>query len=167
MEVLKPKVNNVKVSFHLDVSEHTSLLEKIAYKITNSYILIKNIYTFNIFKKSNIVNITGIPSFEHISTAIAKFQSLLSIPPIYTEINVDNTTANGQFPQRLPFQALTNISDCSVRYNPSLFPGAFLTLQNKRKVILFKSGKYIIIGCKSQEEINESFSLLTNIFHCT
>lgn len=160
MEVLKPRVNNVKVSFRLDVSEHVPLLKKLAYKITKSYVILRRVYTFSIFKKANIVNITGIPSFEEVPAAVERFATIISLPSAAFRVVVDSSTASGQFPQKLQFHLLSEVSDCAIRYNPSRFPGACLTLPNNKKVNLFKSGKYSILGCKSPEEIDETFRFL-------
>ena len=163
---LKPVIRNVKISFHLALKEYISQLKKRACKITSSYIILRHRYTFTIYFKSNLVNITGIPSFEHINTAVKSFCKLAVISyPFKIHIKIDNTTSNGQFVHKIDFKVLSKCLDrqYSIRYNPSLFPGAFLALPNHKKTILFKSGKYIIVGCKSQKQIFDSFQLLQDI----
>ncbi len=157
-----PQTKNVKISFHQNVANCLLHLREQAHKFTNSYLILKCRYTFTIYHKSNVINITGIPNFSEITTAVKHFATLSQIPydPSIL-IKVDNTTASGKFSHRINFSSLSNCG-CVVRYNP-LFPGAFLTLPNNIKTIIFKSGKYVIIGCKSEEHIFASFSALSVI----
>lgn len=162
MTLIEPQVKNVKVSFHQNVSECLLHLIKHAYKYTNSYLIVKDKYTFTIYHKSNIVNITGIPTFEEISTAVEQFAILSTLPYDPTLIiKIDNTTVSGKFPFKINFSLLSQCG-CVVRYTP-LFPGAFVTLPNNIKTILFKSGKYVIVGCKSKEHVHASFRSLSEI----
>lgn len=165
----KPVTRNVKISFRLILKEYIPRLKKQAYKITSSYILLRHKYLFTVYFKSNLINITGIPSFMQINEAVKRFCKLALISfPIKISISIDNTTSNGQFPYKIDFKVLCKCllnSNYSLRYNPSLFPGAFLALPNQKKAILFKSGKYIIIGCKTKKQIIDSFNFLHNILN--
>jgi TATA-box binding protein (TBP) (component of TFIID and TFIIIB) len=161
----QPRVRNVKVSIRLDIKEQFELLKKKAYKYTNSYLILKEGgYTITVYHNSNVVNITGIPNFEQIDLALQYFSILTAIPYylLVLTVKVDNSTANGQLRQKVDFNLLRQ-SNCVITYNPSLFPGATLTLSNLKKAILFKSGKYVLVGCKSEDEITESFSSLQTI----
>lgn len=157
-----PITRNVKISFPYSVSECISKLSENAHKITNSYIILKSIYTFTIYYKSNLVNITGIPNFQAIPLALQQFHMLAAtFLDFECSVAIDNSTANGQFNNKINFNVLNK--HYPIRYNPSLFPGAFLILPNKKRIILFKSGKYVIVGCKSQDQINDSFIQLQRI----
>ena len=159
-----PILRNVKISFRLNLDNCRSVLESEASKVTTSYLIFKkDKYTFSIFRKSNTVNVTGLPDFTHVIPAFEQFLTLSAIsysPSIY--IKIDNTTVNGQFPYKFNFTLLRE-SQCIAHYNPSVFPGCVLTLPNGIKSIIFKSGKYIIVGCKSELHINESFNFLCSI----
>lgn len=158
-----PKTQNVKISFHQNVSEFISCLSQLATKVTSSYFILKSKYTYTIYHKSNIINITGIPGFDAIELAIKHLTTITGIPYDSTRlVKVDNTTASGQFLHKLDLASLYKCGH-KVRYNPSLFPGAFLTLPNGITTILFKSGRYIIVGCKSSEHIQTSFDALSAI----
>jgi TATA-box binding protein (TBP) (component of TFIID and TFIIIB) len=163
---MEPVTRNVKVSFSLILQDYIPQLKKQAIKITSSYIILKRRYTFTVYFKSNLVNITGIPSFEHIFPAVSYFCRLAPINfQGKTRIAIDNSTSNGHFPFKIDFKLLSKClaNQTSIRYNPSLFPGAFLALPNGKKTILFKSGKYIIVGCKSKKQIFNSFDLLRTL----
>jgi TATA-box binding protein (TBP) (component of TFIID and TFIIIB) len=158
----QPKISNVKISFRYPATGYAHDLKEVAYRVTSSYILVKKQYTYTIYHKSNLVNVTGIPSFNDISLALKVFHGLTTdqSSPIIS-VKVDNTTASGQFPRKIKIQTL------QVRYNPSLFPGASLRLTNKTTALLFRSGKYVIVGGKSEAQIQQSFDLLQEqLTHC-
>jgi len=110
------------------------------------------------------VNITGIPNFERVKEAIRIFCETFRIQLI-DRFQIDNSTASGQV-ERFSFKRLLGTFGKQVHYNASLFPGAFLTLSNRKTSILFKSGKYIILGCKSEEEVLTSFAALQEAIKC-
>jgi TATA-box binding protein (TBP) (component of TFIID and TFIIIB) len=166
-----PKTTNVKISFRWNVSDCIEDLIPIAHKVTNSYLILKRSYTISIYhkivNKANLINITGIPNFSLIDEAFQQFISLHTTlarePPTNFRISIDNTTSNGQFPHKIDF-SLLHKSECTVRHSP-LFPGAFLKLPNNITTILFKSGKYVLLGCHSEEHINISFSYLCQVLN--
>jgi len=161
--LLLPRVCNVKISFHLDPHFNTHLLKESAHKVTNYYIIVKDIYTYTIYYKSNIANITGIPNFERVDDALSSFLKLTNFS-CRGQVRIDNSTVTGRLEEKISFPALFSfISKENINYNPSLFPGAFLKLPNGRKVILFKSGKYNLVGCKNQVEIEQSFLELKHL----
>ena len=62
---------------------------------------------------------------------------------------------------------VVKIAQCNyfdkVAYKRQCFPGAFLKNNFLGTVVLFKSGKFNIVGCKTQKEIEE---LLWNFAKC-
>jgi len=66
-------------------------------------------------------------------------------------ISIVNVVASASIDQRLDLEAITKkFSD--VEWNPNLFPGAVFRLKNpKTATLLFRSGKMICTGAKSEE----------------
>ena len=172
MFVVSPIVCNVKISFIVKTHSLIRRMEMLKYvtKKTQTYYIIKNIYTYTIYrnafeyKKSFIVNITGIKDFSEILRAVRHFQSFA---PVECEcVKIDNSTAFGRYLGSIDFALIKLCLDNSqeFKYNCHLFPGCFVRLRNRKNIIIFKSGKYNIIGCKSREEIKLCFKEIVNIF---
>ena len=47
-----------------------------------------------------------------------------------------------------------------IKYDPTHFPGAKYKPSNQVTILIFRTGNLVCVGCKSEEQINESFSLL-------
>lgn len=161
-------VKNVKISFRQNLDKHFSRLRRKAINITDSYIILKHKYTFTIYHKAkdednkHLVNITGIPNFEHIKHAYRHFMKWMRIPDKSARyVQVDNTTASGQLSYPINFSLLIKCG-LQVSHTP-LFPGASVILPNNITTIVFKSGKYIIVGCKNKSQLAESFEKLKAI----
>jgi len=166
------KISNVKISFTCKFDYFTYYyLKSFAKKITNTYIILKdkkNRYTYTMYrynktgnKHSRTINITGIKSFDLILHAVRTFQSLALDSFSCEQIRIDNSTASGLLSHKLDFVKLAKAINNKyvLKHNLSLFPGAFIRLQNNNKnVILFPSGKFILVGCKSRTELAIHFS---------
>jgi len=181
MLVIVPTVCNVKISFRTKLSSNiTTWLIGISTKWTDSYIIIKyENFTYTIHNNrynEDVINVTGISKFEDILAAIRSFQNLIrkgaEIAPTLLpdekcyQVKIDNSTAFGRYLEVLDFTQLPKcISDKqSFKFNPTLFPGCFIKLSNGKNVLVFRSGKYNIVGCKSRKELREVFLELKQIF---
>ena len=92
-------VSNVKISckaqlFNMD---NISFNRDIHIKQYSNFNVIKNKYAFIIFTKSKIrqkfhVNITKIPSFDHIPKAIEELKNIIENPFSVEEIKIENIT---------------------------------------------------------------------------
>lgn len=164
--IKEPCICNVKISFKSNVAEYAQELFDRAVKVTNYYIILKKRYTFTVYYKTNVVNITGITSFDKILKAVKKFRSFSNLIKVIEKasIKIDNSTAYGTVLGKINILKLKSSDKIKkrIQYNPLLFPGAFITLKSK-KVIIFKSGKYIILGCRNILEINKVFKRLKKI----
>lgn len=164
MVVTTPTVCNVKISFAVpQLSEdHLELLRDMASKLTQYYYVVRAKYTYTIYRKSKIVNVTGINTFENILDGVRCFRALLdNCLSEFINVKIDNATAVGKYSRAINFLKIQKCipSDYTIKIPPT-FPGAFLKLPNQKKILLFRSGKYISVGCKSRTEIDSTFKQL-------
>ena len=92
-------VSNVKISCKAQLfnTDNISFNRDILIKQYNNFNVIKNKYTFIIFTKSKIkqkfhVNITKIPSFDHIPKAIEELKKIIKTPFSVKDIKIENIT---------------------------------------------------------------------------
>lgn len=158
------KVTNIKVSLKikfvcLDTVQKTLKNSGIEFKSYMNFLVFKHIYTYILFKSKNTVvnhlNITNIKNHEDILNAIIKLQdiNIISTDSVVSQ-TVDNITASFSIITKFKFtDILTKFKSISkVTYNNEKFPGIFLKF-DIGTVIIFHTGKCIIIGCKSTENI--------------
>ncbi|MBN3037413.1 MAG: hypothetical protein JW834_03125 [Candidatus Diapherotrites archaeon] len=78
-------------------------------------------------------------------------------------IKVVNMVASANFNVELDLFALARDVD-TIEYEPEQFPGAILKLQNPRSsLLLFKNGKVICTGARSEAEVAKALKVTTEI----
>jgi len=112
-------------------------------------------FTFILFKrglkKETHVNITQIANFQSIHRAIEVLVKLIECVVIHYVI--DNIIATSDFHRNISLQKIVELRQFKkIKYNSEVFPGLFLKF-NRGTIILFHSGKTVIVGCKSIEDI--------------
>jgi TATA-box binding protein (TBP) (component of TFIID and TFIIIB) len=152
-------IANVKVSVKtsplvLDIVYQT-LKDVYNCKIYNNFLVIKSKYTYIIFKtnKSNVthINITKIPSLLDIDEAVNTIKILTNC--LITSQTIDNIIATTFVNKKLNLNQIVQEQKFkSIKYNNEKFPGLFLKFK-KGTVILFHSGKIVIVGSKSEQDI--------------
>ena len=163
------KVANVKVSVKiptiaLDIVYHIARKKNIPTNFQNNFIVLKAKYTYIIFKKGrnsseNHINITKIPNISSISKAIKEIEDLLSCK--HYNLRVDNIIASSNLYKTLDLVEIVKRKKFEkIKYNNQKFPGLFITFE-KGTIIVFHSGKIVIVGCKKISEIK---CILKNIF---
>jgi hypothetical protein len=160
-EMFEYNVANVKVSLKtskifLDNVYIIANKKNLYCKKYKNFIVLKSVFTYIIFKSKeeqseSHINITKIPKVCSISEAIDFIKSLINCSII--SYKIDNIIATTNLRRDLN---LANISkNCklqNLKYNNEKFPGLFIKF-DKGTVILFHSGKIVIVGCKSEENI--------------
>lgn len=74
-----------------------------------------------------------------------------------------NIVASGDLHQPVPFERLPELPDTNYRYNPENYHGAYILL-SRGKATIYRSGKYIIYGLTSLDEVDISYrEFLTRI----
>ena len=155
-----PSIRNVKVSAKVsNLCLNTVNLKLassgISLKHFSNYITFQHTYTYIVFKNSkdltNHVNITKLKSESEIEKALYLLTNLIGCHVINWKI--DNIIATSSLQKKLD---LTQIAIQKifprVKYNSEQFPGLFAKF-DCGTVILFHSGKIVIVGCKNQSEI--------------
>jgi len=132
-------------------------------------------YTYIIFKKNlktvediSHINITNIHTLDYLCDAINTLKTFDNNTVLKT-YTVDNITVSKNFHRSIDllnfFQKIP--SDISVTYNAETFPGVFLKFPNKQgTAILFHTGKCVLLGCKSVQNIENILERLEHILKC-
>ena len=183
MNKMEVYISNVKLSCKVRIfnDNNISFNRDIPIKQYNNFSVIKTKYTYIIFTKTKTnrtfhVNITKIPSLDHISKAIDELNNIINENFSVENFKIENITClhilNNNINLLETFNNLNKnqyvISQDSeekniviqARYNPEKFPGIFLKLRNC-SVLIFSSGKLVVIGATSEEEAKKGiFSIL-------
>merc|ERR1712216_206194 len=115
------------------------------------------------FKSGKIV-VTGAKTTSDIKEASKKFTRLiqkLGFSAKFKEYKVQNVVASCdvQFPIRL--EGLADVHQKLCSYEPELFPGLVYRMQKPKIVLLiFVSGKVVLTGGKSPEDLYEGFKMI-------
>ena len=170
-------VSNIKISCKAQLfnTENISFNRDIFIKQYSNFNVIKNKYAYIIFTKSKIrqkfhINITKIPSFDHVPKAIEELKNIIENQFSVEDIKIENITCLHilnkdinliEIFRNIP---LNNFSKdiIHMRYNPEKFPGMFIKLR-KCSILLFSSGKMVVIGATSKEEAKNGIFFVMNM----
>lgn len=158
-------IRNVKISVKvkclcLNNANKLLQLQGISVKTFLNYITFTNKFSYVLFKSSsngtNHVNVTKIKDTSNIHEALAILQDCLNTGVISHKI--DNIIATHNGPQMIDLQCLIRGSVFHrTKYNPERFPGLFVKCEGGTAII-FHSGKVVIVGCKSIEQLWHLFN---------
>lgn len=171
------KISNYKLSIKiakLDWNATLILLKKCQqlFKIHNNFLVFKvgqpNTFTYTLFKPKlptaahlNITNIKCKSVFGHALETIQKF---VCGKLILDTLRIDNITASTSLahPINLENFLSKNSKSYSIKYNKDKFPGAFIKT-SIGTILLFYTGKIILVGCKKEEQIKELIGTIHNL----
>lgn len=173
MEVL---VSNVKISckIRLISSDEISFNTDNVMKRYNNFTVVKKKYSFIVFTKTKQsrnfhVNITKIPSTEHISKALDELKLVISNEFIIETFKVENMTCLYQITTKINLLTFYNNLKLNAyfeivqkRYDPEKFPGMFLTLK-KCSALIFSSGKIVIIGASNEQDAKQGIKIIYDL----
>lgn len=78
-------------------------------------------------------------------------------------IRIENVVGSGNLNKRVDLEGLYSMLTSAV-YEPEQFPGLiYKPLKNSVTCLVFASGKIIIVGGKSENQIKETFEIMENI----
>lgn len=118
-----------------------------------------------IFASGNMV-CTGAKTEAQARLASRKYVRLLqkhSVPVSFRDFHIQNIVASADVGCALRLKELAQMYGCFVSYEPDLFPGLiFRTTFPKLVFLMFRSGKIVITGGKTREEIRQTFGVIYN-----
>jgi Transcription factor TFIID (or TATA-binding protein, TBP) len=121
-----------------------------------NFIVLKSKFTYIIFKSKeeqseSHINITKIPNIESILEAIETIKSLITCS--IKSYKIDNIIATTSLQRPINLASISTSGKFKkLKYNNEKFPGIFLKF-TLGTVILFHSGKLVIVGCKSVHSV--------------
>jgi len=78
-------------------------------------------------------------------------------------MKLTNIVASGDLHQSVPFQRLSELAAAVCKYDPKIYHGAYILL-SRGKATVYRSGKYIIYGLRSLDDVSQSYQeLLTHL----
>ena len=179
------RITNVKVSCKIpeialnDVKEICKEKE-ISYKCFNNFVVFRTKgFTYTLFKKRSHLdslkeckkiedqkchcNITKC-LFSNVRKALKTLALLIKCEYSDLQYTIDTITAAGCLGFGLDLENAVSENTClsnKIKFNPEVFPGIFISVAPSIKGIFFRSGKYVIVGCRSIKEIINSKKWLT------
>ena len=168
------QITNIKVSLKtqricLDTVQRTLTEKKIIHKNHGNFLVVRKKFTYIIFKEgkrnNNHVNITKIQNFNDVICAQEELKDICSyIVIIENTLKVDNITASLDIEKtiNLVSTATTLTSISKISYNTEKFPGLFAKF-SIGTIILFHTGKCILIGAKTIQDLECLVSKLVHI----
>ena len=160
-------VKNLKIHVYSQPLNLQYLAEKIQKHHRNFITLRQDHYAFVVFEKRGYVNISGIRGFSDIIPSLKAFQRLTGVKLNPSGIHIDNSTSCGAFIDTIDISKLVKTVASSkvayIRVRPHYFPAALIRPFDRKKfgsIILFRNGKFIIVGPKSRVQIEETRDLL-------
>ena len=148
-------INNVKISCKIPETP-LSKIEAICYKENIKFNLYKNFivfrtqgFTYTLFKKKvESTFLKDCKKTQHVNVTKCLFHNIShALDTLATLISCDRSSIGYII-------ANFGIAD-KLLYNPEKFPGVFLSNRSSAKTIIFKSGKYVIVGARTNKEIQE------------
>lgn len=165
------KTHNVKLHFKTEKSVFKS---RKSLKRTYKNFCVEKIshFVFTIFTSGH-VNATGIKSFDEVNEAVSCFCEKFDVcyKDCVKSLKIDNSTSSAYIssPEKIYLPDLTkHLEEGTLSLRPEFFPGAVLRRDKKCTVVIFSTGRFIIIGAKSKEEAqdaNNAICLLISRYH--
>ena len=171
-ETPKYELQNVVATFNLGVDEldlktlclNKPFLEYNPQKFAAATLRIRHPRTTALAFASGNMVCTGGKTQLQARLASRKYVRLLQkhhVPVSFRDFAIQNIVASADVKTALRLRELAADYGCFVSYEPELFPGlVFRTTFPKLVFLLFRSGKIVITGAKSCEEIEETFDAI-------
>lgn len=141
------------------VSERAPSLGFSTKHLHNFVVFKKDKLTFSLFTKSAHVNSSGTSSFEGVDATLAEANALFGVEIPSSDVKVSSSTWSGRFAHTLLSIPATKCALeekrplIRVSLRSALFPGAVIREDHSPTLILFRNGKYIVVGAKSGRQV--------------
>ena len=162
----KTRITNIKISFkcHENVSVKESAVV-LSYHTRNNLIIKFSSYTCTILGKNhNFVNLTGLRKFEDIEKSVSELLKVSNITRAnLSEIKIDNISAVFATYPGLKARIYSDNARLITLFRPPKFPGLILKI-NRKSCTYFNSGKCLLVGLKSEEDLKLTSCVFFNFF---
>ena len=156
------KIKNIKVRF---------IFEKDVVEKPNGHVIWRNgKSTFSIYKDSRkFINVTGLKSIQEIKQQKLAMEKLFKKNVI--SVKIDNMFYSKKDSKNIDMGSLYTYlkgrQDYFCNYNIELFAGMYLHPTNKvyPTILLFRTGSYTLMGCKSLKLILEVEKYVKDLIH--
>lgn len=132
----------------------------------NYYVLRTGNYVFTVYVSGHI-NITKLPDESHIDPVVSLVGNLVGLTSeefTGTAYKIDNITASGRsnlFPTFIPLTRVIKLlwrdrdlhKIFSIKLRREKFPGCFIKFIYGGTIVLFISGKFVIVGIRHRDQI--------------
>ena len=168
------KLSNVKLSCSIKLGEGEVFCvddNKVDLKRCSNFIVAKKRFVYTIFKaKANDgkyhVNVTKIPSEQDIGVALRNLKRVIKSKFRILHWRKENVTCSINTNRAIPlFQVFSLLEKQpyvkKLKFVPDRFPAMFVSMQ-QNTVLMFSTGKMVIIGGKSKNDALNSVTILIN-----
>ena len=175
MEIL---ISNVKLSCKIRIfnNDRISFNTDNLVKHYNNFSIVKSKYVYTVFTKTKIlgsfhINITKIPSLEHVPMALNDINSIINENFSILNYKIENLTCLHNFQNKLNlvkisenFNQNLNLQIVKMHYNPEKFPGMFLSIK-ECTILIFSSGKMVVIGAANEDNAKKGLNAVYNFIN--
>ena len=170
------KVSNIKIScsLHLDKNEPFFLNKDVKCTNYSNFTLVRNQFVYTFFKSKNNhsvyhVNITKIPSKKQVCQALNNIKNLVGAKFCLKNWRKENITCSLDIKRQIPLFSLYEPLQSQkfvkkLSFNPDRFPAMFVGTKHNT-VLIFSTGKMVIIGGKSVKRALLSAKLIVNFLN--
>lgn len=154
------RIRNIKVSVkikHLSLDNAIEVLtcNKIKFTKYQNFLTFHNKFTYIFFKSGdgvlNHINITKIKTVKHIKRAVKKLKKLFKC--VIKKVILDNIIATFDLKREINLCKILKVKLFkNIKYNIEQFPGLFVKFDTGT-VILFHSGKSVLVGFKKKSDL--------------
>uniref|UniRef100_T1KX62 TATA-box-binding protein n=1 Tax=Tetranychus urticae TaxID=32264 RepID=T1KX62_TETUR len=154
----KPEISNVVIKYHLtrfpfklaELSEYFPGIDYRPKRFSGAILKFETacLLIFNYGK----INVVGAKSIESADSTIAAFCMKLNLPIEFHHRQIVNMVGTSNFKRKINLDKLSREKPRMFEYYPELFPAAYYR-NEKKKCLLFHTGKMIITGCKTYKDI--------------
>jgi len=154
------KIRNIKISVKVRAIPLNNVIKKLQEKNIEhreylNFVTFKSKFSYVLFKPSkNLtthINISSIKNKRDIKKSVWFLKYNLAV--VVLSLRIDNIVSTKIIGKSINLQEIIRQKVfVNARYNPEHFPGLFVKF-NKGTIILFHSGKVVIVGCRTYQDI--------------
>lgn len=95
-----------------------------------------------------------------------KIGKIINSPVFFRDFKIQNVVGSYSHTKKIRLEILTTLLGHGVSYEPEIFPGLIFRMAGSRIVLLiFTSGKMVITGGKSEDEIRDAHSKIVPVLN--